>query len=163
MERAVTRVFGAALWVLRVVGVVGVVACLQLTAACGSDEPADDEHNHGEHEHDNEHDHTKPVGKPSGADCPDGSTLTYESFGQKFMSDYCLRCHSSSVKGADRKGAPADHNFDSLAEIEILIDHIDQKAASGPESTNTSMPTGDPKPSMELREQLGEWLACGAP
>lgn len=150
MERAVARVFGVTL-------ALSLVGGLSLSAACGSDDHGDDEHEHGDH------DHTEPVGKPSGAECPDGSTLTYENFGQKFMSDHCLRCHSSSVKDADRKGAPADHNFDSLAEIQLFSDHIDQKAAAGPNSTNVSMPPSDPKPSMEQREQLGEWLACGAP
>lgn len=150
MERAVARVLGVTL-------VLGLVSGVQLSAACGSDDDDGGDHDHDGGEHD------KPVGKPSGAECPGGSTLTYESFGQQFMSDYCVRCHSSSVMGADRKGAPAGHDFDSLAGIQLVSDHVDQKAAAGPSSINTAMPPSDPRPSMEEREQLGEWLACGAP
>lgn len=103
------------------------------------------------------------LGPPSGAACPEGSTLTYESFGRSFMESYCLRCHSESVTGADRFGAPSDHNFDTIIEIQGLAGHIDQMAGAGPDSTNEIMPTDDPAPTLAEREQLAEWLACGAP
>jgi uncharacterized membrane protein len=102
-------------------------------------------------------------GEPTGATCPQGSTLTYASFGQTFMQTYCLRCHSASVTGAARMNAPADHNFDNQGQIQGLADHIDEHAGSGPDATNTAMPPGDPRPSMAERSQLSEWLACGAP
>ncbi len=126
----------------------GLLLGLALVAACAEDD-------HSGHAH-------EPVGKASGADCPDGSSLTYATFGQKFMADYCLRCHSSEVEGAARMKAPADHNFDSLAEIELYAEHIDQMAAAGPDNTNATMPPIEPKPTEEEREKLGEWLACGA-
>lgn len=103
------------------------------------------------------------LGPPSGAACPEGSTLTYDSFGRSFMESYCLRCHSGSVTGAAREGAPSDHNFDTIIEIQGLADHIDQMAGVGPDSTNEIMPTDDPKPTLAERQQLAEWLACGAP
>jgi len=144
------------------------VSGLSLSAACGSDDEGDehaegpDDHHDGEH--DEPHDHGKAVGPASGADCPDGGgTLTYENFGKQFFADYCLSCHSSKVKAAARMGAPADHNFDTLAEIELLIDHVDQKAAKGPASTNLSMPPSGKRPTDEERAKLGEWLACGVP
>src|SRR5215471_3997409 len=93
-----------------------------------------DDHDDGGDPH---HDHsTAQVGPPSGAKCPANSTLTYGNFGEKFFKDYCLRCHSEKVKGDARMNAPADHNFDTLAEIELLANHIDQMAASGPSHTN---------------------------
>jgi uncharacterized membrane protein len=111
---------------------------------------------------DHDHDGTA-IGPESGATCPDNSTLSYDNFGKDFMSKYCLRCHSTKVTGAARMMAPADHNFDTLAEIALLAEHIDQYAAAGPASTNVKMPKNDPKPSMDDRMKLGEWLACGAP
>jgi hypothetical protein len=59
------------------------------------------------HGHDSE-------GKPSGATCPNGSTLTYANFGQSFMTTYCMSCHDSAKSGAARNGAPAFHDFDTL-------------------------------------------------
>lgn len=117
---------------------------------CGGE---DDDGDHEEEE----------VGPPTGATCPDGSTLTYENLGKPFMESYCLRCHSESVTGADRQGAPSDHNFDDIISIRGLTEHIDEKAGSGPDATNEFMPTTDPKPTTDERAQLSEWLACGAP
>lgn len=103
-------------------------------------------------------------GSPSGAVCPPDSTLTYESFGRKFMSDYCTRCHSSTLTGAARNGAPSDHDFDTLEGIRATDPaHIDEHAAAGPEQVNTAMPPTEPRPSVAERRQLGEWLACEMP
>ncbi len=102
-------------------------------------------------------------GTPSGALCPETSTLTYDNFGKSFMDSYCVRCHSSQLTGAARQGAPNDHNFDTLAPIQEEIDHTDAQAAAGPDSVNVLMPIGAPTPTEAERRQLGEWLACGAP
>lgn len=156
------------------------LACL-LTAgvACDDDTAADTgaEHNAehaeaGEHdashgatagagEHD--HEHAGSIGPATGATCPDDSTLTYENFGQQFMEDYCLRCHGEDVTGDARKGAPDDHNFTDWMDIMVLSNHIDQYAGSGPDATNEMMPPSDPKPPLEERQKLSEWIACGAP
>jgi len=103
------------------------------------------------------------LGPPTETVCPENSELTYESFGEAFFADYCTRCHSVDVTGGAREGAPSDHNFDTQFEAQALADHIDQAAGSGPASTNTAMPPDEPFPSMTEREQLAEWLACGAP
>jgi hypothetical protein len=102
-------------------------------------------------------------GKPTGATCPTDSSLTYDTFGSGFMEAYCLRCHSQTVTGVDREGAPSDHNFDTVNAIRGLADHIDEHAGAGPDATNTLMPPDDPRPSLEQRMQLSAWLACGAP
>ena len=101
-------------------------------------------------------------GVPSGATCPPVSTLTYENFGKPFFESYCTRCHSSSVTGNARNGAPADHDFDVEDAIIAVAEHIDGLAAAGPASVNTNMPPSDPKPTEAERRQLGEWLACEA-
>jgi uncharacterized membrane protein len=93
----------------------------------------------GGHSHSHQH-------EGSGATCPTGSTLTYESFGQTFMSTYCTRCHSQTKTGPSRIGAPADHNFDTIDEIRVFKNHIDEHAAAGPNGTNRAMPLGQPKP-----------------
>lgn len=109
------------------------------------------------------HSHDEPVGVPSGATCPATQTLTYDNFGKAFMQTYCIRCHSSTLSGAARQGATADHDFDKIELIRVFLDHIDQKAGAGPASTNTSMPPSDPKPTNDERRKLAEWVACGAP
>lgn len=101
--------------------------------------------------------------KPTGATCPPGNTLTYETFGEKFMSDFCTRCHSSEVSGDLRLDAPEDTNFDTLNGIKQHLAHIDANAAAGPLATNEIMPDADPRPTLEQRTQLGQWIACGAP
>ncbi len=103
------------------------------------------------------------VGPSTQSTCPTPQTLTYDNFGRDFVSRYCLACHSGSVKGADRRGAPDDHNFDDIDQIRGLREHMDQKAAAGPAATNSDMPRADPRPTLEERKKLGEWLACNAP
>ena len=88
---------------------------------------------------------------------PDGTALSYESFGRAFMSAHCDRCHSG-IEGR-RSGAPASYRFDTLDDVRAHADRIFVRAATA----NTSMPPGPDDPSAEEREQLAEWLACGAP
>ena len=102
-------------------------------------------------------------GDATGSTCPQGSTLTYNNFGKAFMQSYCTRCHSSTLTGGARNGAPAFHDFDTLEGVKAVSDHIDEAAAAGPNSVNEYMPEGGTKPSMMERQQLGEWIACGMP
>lgn len=98
------------------------------------------------------------------ASCPDGSTLTYESFGRELLDHWCVRCHSSELTTVtDRGGAPLGMDFDTA---ELAREHraeIDSVAAAGPTRVNLYMPIGTEQPTDEERELLGEWLACGAP
>jgi len=103
------------------------------------------------------------LGDPTGATCPTGSTLTYASFGQAFMTTHCTRCHSAEA--ADRDGAPGGVNFDTVEEIRTRKSDIDRAAGSGPDATNTWMPetnASHPAPTDAERAMLSEWLACGA-
>jgi uncharacterized membrane protein len=88
---------------------------------------------------------------------PQGTTLTYASFGASFFADNCNRCHSASV--GDRHGAPASYVFDSVAQIRDHAARIFVRAAA----TNTSMPPGPDDPPADARDDLAVWLACGAP
>ena len=100
----------------------------------------------------------------TGAACPADSTLSYDSFGKAFMDRYCVRCHSSTLSGSERNGAPSDHDFDTLDGLHATEpEHIDEQAAAGPDHVNTAMPPDDPRPSEAERRELGEWVACGMP
>jgi uncharacterized membrane protein len=128
-------------------GRIGVLAAGIATLSLG----CDDDHNDG------------GEGIPTGSVCPTTQTLTYANFGQAFFASYCQRCHASTVTGAARMGAPSDHTFDMVQDIQLLAEHIDELAAAGPDAVNTEMPPDGAKPTEAERRQLGEWLACGAP
>lgn len=101
-----------------------------------------------------------PDPAPTGSTCPPGSSLTYDDFAAPFMEAYCTRCHDSDLHGADRHGAPLFHDFDSLTGILAVANHVDERAAAGPDATNRNMPPDGDKPTDAERFQLGEWLAC---
>jgi uncharacterized membrane protein len=87
--------------------------------------------------------------------CPDtGTQLTYASFGQRFFADHCDRCHTAA-----KHGAPEGYRFDTLEDVHRHAERIFVRAA-GP---NTTMPVGPNDPPADQRDQLAEWLACGAP
>src|SRR5262245_14574103 len=88
-------------------------------------------------------DHHHEEGTPTGSVCPATQTLTYANFGQAFFATYCQTCHASTVTGAARKGAPSDHVFDGVDDIQLLAEHIDEHAAAGPDAVNTVMPPED--------------------
>ncbi len=90
--------------------------------------------------------------------CPDGSVLTWESFGGPFLRNWCTGCHSADVAGAARYGAPAGVDFDTPAAARAWRERIWLRAGDG----NATMPPAD---GVDLadRARLAEWLACGAP
>ena len=148
------------------------LACLVTTGfGCDDDQAADHDAEHGDQQHaaagtggEPDHDHARMAGPLTGATCPtSGSSLTYNNFAQKFFSDYCLSCHSEKLSGTARNGAPADHNFDKYPYVDLLVEHIDQMAGSGPSRTNLTMPpdAAAKKPTVEERQKLSEWIACG--
>lgn len=102
-------------------------------------------------------------GDPTGATCPTDSTLTYANFGADFMGSYCTTCHSADA--TDRHGAPGGVNFDTQDEVVRHKAAIDSAAGKGPDASNDWMPDEDSLmfPTDAEREQLAEWLACGAP
>ena len=123
-------------------------AALLLAAGCEIQENNNDLEHHG---------------TSTGAICPSGSNLSYQSFGQSFMGAYCTRCHSSTVAGGARQGAPSGADFDTIGGIRAYLNLVDAHAAAGPAAVNDGMPPSPPRPTNPERFQLGEWLACGAP
>jgi uncharacterized membrane protein len=102
-------------------------------------------------------------GLSTGSTCPSSSTLTYENFGASFFESYCTRCHSENPSDGSRHGAPVGLNWDDLDTVREHAARIDRLAAMGPDATNTAMPPSAPRPTLGERNDLGEWLACGAP
>ena len=90
--------------------------------------------------------------------CPPHSELSYESFGAPFFSNWCQGCHGSARGAGERQGAPPQVSFDDAAAVRAQASAIWRRAA---DDNATMPPVGGPPP--ELRVQLGEWLACGAP
>lgn len=79
--------------------------------------------------------------------CPTGSTLTYENFGSAFLTDNCLSCHTSKERPVLTTQATVQANRSAMISAAV---------------TSARMPAeGDL--TVEERQTLGEWLACGAP
>ena len=89
--------------------------------------------------------------------CPPDSTLTYDSFGRDFVDSNCEPCHAAGA--VNRHGAPEDYTFDNLGEVQRHRERIFANAAAD----NSAMPPGPDHLPQEQRDQLAEWLACGAP
>jgi uncharacterized membrane protein len=83
--------------------------------------------------------------------------LTYATFGEPFMEDWCTSCHSDRTFPNMRQGAPDDVNLDTLDEVRVWGGEIDALAAHG-----LSMPPAG-GPTDDERARLAHWLACGAP
>lgn len=83
---------------------------------------------------------------------PGGTTLSYENFGEPFFTAYCVRCHGGANGYSSR-------SFTTVASIRAQKERIFANAAAG----NTAMPPGPDDPSEQERDNLAEWLSCGAP
>lgn len=87
--------------------------------------------------------------------CDESRTaLTYQSFGQDFMSKHCQTCHGQL--GSERRGAPLAYDFGTVELVRSYRERIYIRAAS----VNTTMPPGPDDPSADEREKLAQWLAC---
>ena len=68
------------------------------------------------------------------------------------MTRHCTTCHGGGHGCSSR-------SFATLASIRDERERIFANAAEG----NMAMPPGPNGPSLREREELAEWLACGAP
>jgi uncharacterized membrane protein len=82
--------------------------------------------------------------------------LTYQTFGEPFMTDWCTGCHSAELDPSMRQAAPLDVNFDTLDEVRAQAQAISISVAQA-----TMPPEGGP--SDDERATLVQWIACGAP
>ncbi|QSQ21515.1 c-type cytochrome [Pyxidicoccus parkwayensis] len=129
----------------RPTGWTALLACLALVPACSDGD--DDE------------------GGGNEVQCPSGGTqLTEQNFGRAFLDTYCTRCHSSTLTGAARNGAPVGFDWDRIESVRLHAKQMNEEAGANADgSVNRDMPLNDPRPSDDQRRQLSEWLACGAP
>lgn len=99
-------------------------------------------------------------------ECPDESTLDYDTFGEPFLLDWCTGCHSSALPEDLRAEAPEEINFDAFDETLAtglatetdpmeLLELMYNQAADG---RDQMPPEGGPGEAE--RELLGEWIAC---
>jgi hypothetical protein len=79
--------------------------------------------------------------------CPPDSTLTYENFGQAFLADNCLECHTSQQRPPLTTRATVQANEAAIIDVAV---------------TGLKMPS-NASLAIEERQMLGEWIACGAP
>ena len=93
--------------------------------------------------------------EPFGA-CPSDSTAQ-EMAGAQAITDNCLLCHSASVAGVARQGAPSSRNFDTAADVMQHASRIHARVQAGsmpPSTVGGSLGTAD-------QEAVRVFLACG--
>lgn len=88
---------------------------------------------------------------------PEGTTLTYETFGSEFLASNCQTCHGQAT--GRRDGAPSGYDFGTVEDVRRHRSRIFARAAAD----NVTMPPGPDDPPAAERTKLAEWLACGAP
>jgi len=97
-------------------------------------------------------------GPIEGRPCPPDSTVNAANFGMPFMLTWCAGCHSAELDEDERAGAPLGIDMDTL---DASREHLLRIYARSADDNLTMPPAGGP--TEEEREQLGDWLACGAP
>lgn len=91
---------------------------------------------------------------------PDGGAGgdTWASFAQGFFASYCTRCHSSTLTGAARNGAPIGYDWDQQTAVDAHLSMI--RDAVG---VSNFMPPSAPTPSCAERQRLVRWIDAAAP
>jgi hypothetical protein len=87
-------------------------------------------------------------GSDSGTPGNQCSTLTYNSFGQQFLSSYCTGCHGAV-------GAVRGIRLDTLENL------VSRKGGAKSAVLSGAMPQGTNRPSTADRERFGQWIDCG--
>ena len=93
-----------------------------------------------------------------GRDCPPGSLFTWENLGEAIMLNYCVGCHSENLEEGSRANAPLGVDFNTHELTQSWLERIYARSAD----SNTTMPPID-NMTPDERQDLGDWLACGAP
>lgn len=98
--------------------------------------------------------HPDPLASPG--DPIDGDT--WDTFAMDFFATWCTGCHSSTLTGDDRAGAPEGFNWDDEGSVRDNLSAI--RSAVG---VTNFMPPDDPRPPCDERERLVRWIDAGAP
>ena len=97
---------------------------------------------------------TSPVASPG----DDIGGDTWATYAQGFFASYCTRCHSSTLTGNARNGAPDGYNWDQQASVKTHGAMIRMEVGA-----NDEMPVSMPFPSCEERLRISKWLDAGQP
>ncbi len=81
---------------------------------------------------------------------------TAPTFSEVTLFASCTGCHSSTLEGADRNGAPADINYDTYDAAVQNAEHGLDEVEEGAMPPNGSV-------SEEEIQALADWIACGMP
>jgi hypothetical protein len=89
--------------------------------------------------------------------CPPDSQVTWRNHAKPLIDTWCTTCHTSLLSGEDRKGAPANVDFDTYQGVFNYRDRIHTVATGD----SPRMPPAGGIPDID-RERLREWINCGA-
>ena len=96
----------------------------------------------------------------SGGDLPDvdcGSVTVVPFTQVTLLSETCTGCHSSTLAGEARGGAPASINFDTYDSAKASAESAVAAVYNG------SMPPGGSDLPTDQKDQLYAWGLCGTP
>lgn len=88
------------------------------------------------------------------ADCE--PWVTWDTVGDPFVRSWCTECHSASLTGPDRAGAPAGVDLDTLEGVRDHAPRVEARVESA------SMPPNASPDADQVARFLG-WLQCGLP
>ena len=89
-------------------------------------------------------------------DCAE--VTTWSTVGAPFIYTWCTPCHSSTISGADRQGAPEGVSFGGLEDVQAWADRIEVRVFA---ESNPMPPAGGL--SAEELEAVAAWIECGLP
>jgi uncharacterized membrane protein len=87
--------------------------------------------------------------------CDRDPPLTYENFGEAFLTRNCTGCHSTLMTGDERNGAPVGCDFNTYAGV---LDWADRIEARGVPDDGGMPPGGGVAEADRLK--LQEWIGC---
>ena len=90
----------------------------------------------------------------SGSDCPE----TVPTYSELTIWPLCTVCHSSSLSGSARQGAPSNVNFDTYAAAARAASEAVAEVSAG-----RMPPPGETQPTSDQTRALEEWAQCGTP
>jgi hypothetical protein len=83
---------------------------------------------------------------------------TWTNYAQGFFTMWCTRCHSTTLAGAARNGAPDGYNWDDQAAVNAHLAEI--RDAVG---VSNFMPFTPPDPTCADRQRIVRWIDANAP
>lgn len=92
-------------------------------------------------------------------DCSDQPLITYQAFGQGFVSGYCGGCHGGEVTGDARQGTPPATVFDTEQEVQMWADRIYARVLPGGDSELTPMPPAGGVVQADI-DRFRVWMVC---